>query len=460
MGLLCVLGACGLLIWSCGTERKRYQDARFKLVGQLGTDNLLQLLTPPIPAKDNFFAIPTLNPAQRRREHSTLFWPDHVPKPQLKRHGVGKDEIDFEDWARKRGLPSSQAPAALDKLLASENPLLTELIHASQRGYSQLIPTYHASLTASSLDPSVAAAASTKGFHEGLVNLCLHCRVAAHAGNAAKARQLVPVILRWIQAANQGDDLLLGIVATSGNAEVFSTLRDVICTGSLDRSTLTSIQTELSKHDDIQVFLRGVKVNALALLFAMEHQRALETEKLALRPIKALCMRGYCSLFYDPNMTFWCESWSSVLAQARFDIDEAAKAFTTVNDTIHNATALDALNPRVKLAYMAFPNFSSSIWTQAADNLFSRYCLIFATHVEQFFAENGYYPSSLSQLPQFSGLPSEIATEPIKLNYLNTGHSYVVSTSWRASLQRRLQWERRITSPLPNAQQQALIAPP
>ena len=426
------------LLWSCITlvslltvyyqwENRRsareLKAAHARLIERVGTDDPFAFAPPKIPDAQNFFALPAIekwatepmDPGGRCKAYKippNVFLPPGFTVPKLiENEADGTSRIDF----------SQRSAIELDRLLGDAGGLLTELHNGLARPISCLKPTLPDALEAAKNEIAAAPIPNVGNMNEHLRHLALHLRVAAHAGNSAKAASTALILLRLFpeSCANHGS-FVSNLVSLACHNIAFEALQDALSCPVWSEDSLRQLQLQLSKHHDLQL-TEDALIRELLWFFATMMQTRqsqidgspsfLEklgttdvsirrddlTEWLAQKAIRSMG-RGMPIGWLDANIANYVDRMLDIIGpDTETQWMEAAQR---IDAQKQRAAAESPANPRRIIANLAIANIGT-LFPVAAETLFHRRCLILACELEKNRLQAGAYPAQLPELKGF-----------------------------------------------------------
>ena len=170
----------------------------------------------------------------------------------------GGSRMDLKGWAEKRAAtgkplpPGESAVQVMDRELGDGHGVLTQLVAGLDRPYCCLKPGQRESIDAAGGDSWNMKIPSVSMMNQFWRALALHFRVAARAGNARKAQDTVMVALRFCEGAASWGCLVSSLVAMAGDGITFTALNDALACPVWDDASLTRLQHQLAKTDDLE----------------------------------------------------------------------------------------------------------------------------------------------------------------------------------------------------------------
>jgi len=410
--------------WENRRSAFELKAAHARLVERIGTDDLLTFAPPSISDEQNYFALPVIEkwatepiyPGDRFKAYKIppkVFLPPGFTVPPLIENEVdGTSRLDF----------SQTSAVELDRLLGDAGGLLTELHHGLARPISCLKPTLADALEAVKDEIAAAPIPNVSRLNDNLRDLALHLRVAAHAGNSAKAASTSLILLRLFpeSSANHGS-FISNLVSLGCHDIAFEALQDALSCPVWSEDSLRQLQLQLSKHNDLQLTQEALIRETLWLFAIMMQARESQlngsgpsllqrlgateasiskdglTEWLTQKAIRSIgrgmpigwldanianCLDRMLDMIGPDTETQWMESVQRYDAQKQ------------------RAAAESQANPRRKIGAMALPNVGN-LFPAAAETLFHRRCLILACELEKHRLQTGAYPAQLPELKGF-----------------------------------------------------------
>lgn len=409
--------------WENRRSARELKAAHARLIERVGTDDPLAFAPPKIPDAQNFFALPAiekwatepLDPDGRCKAYKippNVFLPPGFTVPKLiENEADGTSRLDF----------SQRSAIELDRLLGDAGGLLTELHNGLARPISCLKPTLPDALEAAKNEIAAAPIPNVGNMNEHLRHLALHLRVAAHAGNSAKAASTALILLRLFpeSCANHGS-FVSNLVGLACHNIAFEALQDALSCPVWSEDSLRQLQLQLSKHHDLQL-TEDALIRELLWFFATMMQTRqsqidgspsfLEklgttdvsisrdglTEWLAQKAIRSMG-RGMPIGWLDANIANYVDRMLDIIGP---DTEtQWMQAAQRIDAQKQRAAAESPANPRRIIANLAIANIGT-LFPVAAETLFHRRCLILACELEKHRLQTGAYPAQLPGLKGF-----------------------------------------------------------
>ena len=406
--------------------------ARKRMIERLGTDTLEVYAAPRIPDEQNYFCIPVIqswavpHPKDLSPFSGYATPEDLIPKdfilPEIKGEDGG-DRMDLKGWAEKRAAagkplaPGESAAQVMDRELGDAHGILTQLVSGLDRPYCCFKPGQRESIDAAGGDAWQMKIPSVTRLNQFWRALALHFRVAARAGNARKAQDTAMVALRFCEGSASWGCLISSLVAMAGNGLTFLPLNDALACPIWDDASLTRLQRQLAKTDDLEtvehalgdqviwgyecgLWMRNERGHAREWdIFGISHYESppwwVRLGAIAQRMVIQYGPIGW----HDANIAYFTNgtlemigpngdlNWLDAYARCN-KIQEAAR---------RNHSGWRALNPRTSIGAYAVPSLGN-IYGTAALCLFQRRSLIIACALERYRITHGAFPPSLAEV--------------------------------------------------------------
>lgn len=429
--------------WENWRSARELKAAHARLIERIGTDDPVAFASPTIPDEQNFFALPVIEQwATKPLEHGSRFKGYDIPKdaflpanftpPKLIEAEAGLPEsVDWAAWSKNRDLKSETAAVLMNRELGDANGLLPKLATGLSRPFACLKPSLREAFEASNDPISKAAIPNVGNLNSHMRNLTLHIRAAAHAGDAAKTQTTALVALRFFPESCAAHGVLVTALQSVATHRIaFDALQDALSCAVWDERSLTLLQAQLAKDDDIQIINRALMSETLwvhAMIAQARRKRAaLESDGmleifswrkddsqswmrasdwlLRLGPIgwldsdNAAYIDQMLETLGPDSATAWIEASSRTQAVRRRVADQSTAVFPLPN-------------VRRWVSCIGFPNIGS-LHGAAAETLFHRRCLILACELEKHRIRHGGYPASL---PEMNGFEVSDPARPLQL---------------------------------------------
>jgi hypothetical protein len=426
--------------WNGATELKA---ARSWMLAVAGTDDFMTVLPATVPEEENFYALPIIKSWREPAKHAAggfsirfpadKLLPKDLIKPEIKDEG-GRTSLDLAGWAAAQkinaGTAGRDTAIALCKALGDGNGIIPRLVAGLDRSGSQLIPSQRQSLEVAGGDPAKAEIPACSGAYQMILNLEIHLRAAALAGDAAKTRDLSGVMLRLADGFDHDPGLVPLLVGTATNRITLKALNEALGCPSLQDTDFRKLHEWLSTSADLQrarrTFVHMVlKADAV---FSSFHRAEMERThrkwtRDALRTENGLMnfltyFAGYGpSGWIDTNHAFAVEQLALACGDAG---EEGWRAAADGAKQMYKAAATASgiklgsktfINPRRVLGVLTIPAISM-VWEHAVKNVFRRRCAILTCALHRHRLAHGAFPSSLTELDP--SLLSSPLTDPAK----------------------------------------------
>jgi hypothetical protein len=411
--------------WENRRSARELQIARERLLVRIGTENWLDLAPPVVPDEQNFFALPVIEQWMYREERlvcyaipKNAFLPPNFVSPAiLEIEADGTLPVDFTSWAKNRDLKGESPAIAMNRELGDGNGLLPKLAAGLSRPFSVWKPHQRDEFIAAGANPYDVTPPNISNVNQHMLDLGLHLRVAAAAGDVEKTRNTALILLRLFPESATSHHWLIGsLVSTAAHGIAFEALQDALGKPAWTEECLRALQLQLGKINDLEVIERALSMETLTGygvgLFIRESCRkdGLATEMLHFGPEhqswnSKLTRIGYIygpTGWHDANTAFYVERMLDIVGPkgetAWLDVGERYAAFQSrLKDEYRHVE----WNMRRKIGAMAMPNIGN-LWPAAAETLFHRRCLILACELEKHRLQTGAYPAQLPELKGFN----------------------------------------------------------
>jgi hypothetical protein len=418
--------------WENWRSARELQAARERLLARIGTENWFDLAAHSVPDEQNFFALPVVEQWMSRDGRQIryvipkgVFLPEGFVKPEiLENEADGTSRIDFASWANNRDLKGESPAVALNRELGSGNGLLPKLAAGLSRPYSAWKPHQRDEFIAAGANPYEAPQPNVSQVNATMLDLGLHLRVAAAAGDVEKTRSTALILLRLFPESATSHHWLVGsLVSTAAHGIAFEALQDALGKPAWTEESLRALQLQLAKINDLEVIERAMSMEILTGygvgLFIRESCRkdgsavemlrfGREDDSWLTRLGNQATRLGYIygpTGWHDASTAFYVECYLDTLGPAGEtewmsapERQEAIKA-RYKSEYVHNDWLRD-WNMRRKIGLMSIPRVGN-LFPAAAETLFRRRCLILACELEKHRLRHGVYPAALPVLSSF-----------------------------------------------------------
>lgn len=419
--------------------------ARERLIARFGSDDPMVLAPALIPEADNYSmnrAISAWRTSVRSSTGDLVFTPTQLmtwdfPKMVSTWELPGFRLPPVRSWrevhwsALEKGLakhgmkplPGESCPAMIDRVRGDEGGLLKTLAEGLDLPHSVAVPQLRELLaSARSLTPDDAATiAEISNCSHILQALGLRLRAAALAGNGPRTRDLALIVLRISEGIYSHGD------PRNDSMDVMSStladLQPVLARPVWDESTLTRLQSELAKFDDIQVCERRIGVQLAMTTQSCEDMKrkrvqgrphgsrlwqlmpespreprkwlGIDMDRVVLSNISLFLLKHGPSGIYDANLAAYLNFSLDALGPpdetAWLDASAREKAvMECIKRECGPASFRTALARDGKVVKPAFYQINY------AKNAFQRRCLIIACALEKHRLKHGNFPADLS----------------------------------------------------------------
>lgn len=405
--------------WENRRSARDLAEARAQMIALIGTDNVNDIILPQLTDETNFFALPVIAAWKTDATHHQIpenaFWPINLLKPEFIETDDGSgSRVDWAKWAANRDLKGEMPAQALHRELGDAHGLLPKLAAGLDRPFSCLRPTQRDALDAADGDFISMAIPNIPGLNDRHRELALHLRAAAHAGDPAQAQTLARLLLRLFPESSATHGTLVGSLVSIATHEIaFEALQDALTCPVWDERSLTLLQAQLAKENDLAVMRRAFTLEMLwghaQLLRHRENVAHWQVSRLfemlldepswtATWIIPA--PMGWWDADAAQHLRYWCEiigpedevAWTQASAITQRISQEIRRDLYLIPDVLPN--------PRRFLGSAMMPNLAN-VHAAAAETLFHRHCLILACALEKHRLRHGAYPDVLPVLSGF-----------------------------------------------------------
>jgi hypothetical protein len=318
-------------------------------------------------------------------------------------------------------LKGESPAAALNRELGDGNGLLPKLAAGLSRPFSAMKPHQRDELAAAGANPYDVTQPNISNVNQHMLDLGLHLRVAAAAGDVEKTRNTALILLRLFPETATSYHWLIGsLVSTAAHGIAFEALQDGLGKPAWTEESLRALQLQLGKINDLEVIERALSMETLTGygvgLFIRESCRkdglavemlhfGREDDSWLTRLGNQATRIGYIygpTGWHDANTAFYVERMLDIVGPkgetAWLDVGERYAVFQSrLKDEYRHVE----WNMRRKIGAMAMPNIGN-LWLAAAETLFRRRCLILACELEKHRMQLGAYPAQLPELKGFN----------------------------------------------------------
>ncbi|MFO1438168.1 MAG: hypothetical protein U1F81_07555 [Verrucomicrobiaceae bacterium] len=455
--------------WENRRSARELKAARERLLARIGTENWLDLAAPRVPDEQNFFALPVVEQWMHRDGKRIryvipkgVFLPEGFVKPEiLENETEGTSRVDFASWAKNRDWNGESPAAALNRELGDGNGLLPKLTAGLSRPFSAWKPHQRDEFIAAGANPYDVTQPHISNVNQHMLDLGLHLRVAAAAGDLEKTRNTALILLRLFpESATSHHGLVGSLVSTAAHGIAFEALQDALGQPAWTVESLRAIQLQLAKINDLEVIERAMSMETLTGygvgLFIRESCRkdglavemlhfGNENDSWLARLGNQATRLGYIygpTGWHDASTAFYVECYLDTLGPAGEtewmsapERQEAIKSRYKA-EYVHNDWLRD-WNMRRKIGLMSIPRVGN-LFPAAAETLFHRRCLIIACELEKHRLRHGAYPATL---PVLSGFDTQDPAAPSKQpGYKLEATGYVLTSAqgWQWRMKRTL----------------------
>ncbi len=423
-----------LFLWQDRLGEGELAKAKSEVLLRFGTDDARAILPPPIADEDNFFALPVI--ASWRTDSgdyvipADAFWPADLPKPKLVEGRDGRaSTIDWTEWTA-RGVDAGGSSAhELHARLAGGRSLLAELAKGLDRPASCLLPMRSGEFA----EPKV----SIPSVMSRQTDLALRLRVAASAGDAEQTRLIAQILLRLFAESSASHGTLLAmLIGDAVHDEAFAAIQDALSFPVWSQTSLSELQVQLARVDDLQALKRASLYEML-----LGHKALMDfRSEVASRDLGKTLWRVAKSTDYSVNLValgplgwrdadaaFQLRFWLTVIGPEKEDGWIQAQEATS--DLIarfrREKYLVDGVivKPHLFLSNLVLPNLGK-IHSESAFRLFERRSLIAACELEKYRLVHGVYPAALPVVPGFS--LNDPARPGKVLGYRREGDGYLL----------------------------------
>jgi hypothetical protein len=412
-------------------------DAHQRMVDRIGTDDFRKLVPPEVLDEQNYFAIPVIQSWAEPPEDGGTFpqyaLPDLMPKDFIWPEIVGEgseSRLDLKGWAAKRAaagqpLAAGESPVAvLDRELGDGHGVLAQLASGLSRPLCCWKPSQREIAARLGDNPWLMECPMVRNVNLFLRQLSLLTRVASHNGNALSARDTCLIALRFCEGSSSHGSWLTALVGTATYETVFPAIADSLCCPVWDDASLTRLQAELAKINDLAVFEHGLGYEILEHyaggLWLRQRRGTIPAE--AHRPLEKYGPIGW----FDANIAYYVDTMLDRLGPRS---DTAWLGSRSRERELDDRIAADVKgwNPRRVLGASAVPSLGPFV-EETAKCLFQRRALIIGCALERYRLSHGAYPSSLVEVAQeLSAFPVNDPARPTQpLGYRLEPNGYLL----------------------------------
>lgn len=426
--------------WENWRSARELAAVHRRMVERLGTGDPTALMPPKVTDEENYFANPVFESWLHVKKPGTLslrYVPPQnalLPKdfilPEIAKSKDGEgDRLDLVTWIKNRGIKAPESPATvLARELGDGNGLLPKLAAGLNKPFSVIKPGQREALEAVGDNPWQATFPDFLGLNDFQLQLGLHLRSAALAGDESKTASTALIMLRISEGMARGG--MVGcLVPLAAHGITFDALHEALSHPAWPEESLGRLQVRLAQFDDLQQYQSAHGQEILGMFFQLEYlrkhrdllenitNRSLKTpflERAAEDAFYYVMMNGPIG-WHDANVAFYAdcmldqlgppgpEAWLSSGSRAEI-VQRRSKA--------ENSWP----NPRRILGAIAIPQIGD-ITRAAAETLFRRRCLIIACALEKHRIRHGVFPPSLDlvkdDLKLFQVTDPARATQPL-----------------------------------------------
>lgn len=392
------------------------------MLERIGTDDWVAFATPGVPDEQNFFALPVveqwLHPNGDGLKYTipenAFLPPGFIKPPLIEEKAGGASRVDFHAWAAGRDLKGEKPAVAMNRELGDGNGLLPQLAAGLSRPFSAWKPVQRETYSKAGANPYEAALPNVGNLNKAVLDLGLHLRVAAAAGDVAKTLSTALILLRLFPEAATSQPWLVGaLVSTAVHGIAFEALQDSLGHLSWDEEGLRKLQLQLGKINDLELMERAMSMEVLTGFgggiyireacrkgwAATEGLRFSADDHSWYKPTEGIATRlGYVygpTGWHDANIAFFAETYLDMLGpkgeSAWLDGRTRGEVLKKQRDEEYRHLEW---NMRRKIGALALPNIGN-LFDAAARVLFHRRCLIIACELEKHRVKHGVFPPSL-----------------------------------------------------------------
>lgn len=424
--LVCLISLITVLWqWENWRSAREVAAVHRRIVEQLGTDDPLALMPPKVADEENYFANPVFENWLHVKKPGTLnlqytppanaLLPSGFIKPEL--HAADEEaglpqKLDLTAWSKNHALQGAESAAVvLDRELGDGNGLLPKLAEGLNKPFSAIKPGQREMLESTGGNPWLVSMPSFQGLNDFQLQLGLHLRSAAQAGNAAKTQSAALIMLRLGEGTARGG--MIGCLIPLALHDItFDALHEAMGHPSAwTEESLGRMQLRLGQFDDLQQYQSAHGQEILGVLFQLAYLRnhrevlrdftgghSLEQplwERLTNETFYFIMIHGPVG-WHDANVAFYTEC---MLDQLGPPGPEAWLTASSRAEVVHRRYKAENtwINPRRILGGIAIPQIGN-ITRAAAEALFHRRCLIIACALEKHRQKHGGFPASLDVL--------------------------------------------------------------
>ncbi len=252
--------------------------------------------------------------------------------------------------------------------------------------------------------------------------LALHLRVAAQADDSVKAQTTARILLRLFPEACASHGTLVSMLVSIATHEIaFEAIQDALSFPVWDERSLTLLQAQLAKDDDLLI-TKNAHIQEMLWVHTQlvrNRQKASFWHNDDLVGI-ILRDRRWQALIFHLGPVGWLDADTALHLRFWLDIigpdeETAWKHATQANQRVREELDRDLWlipdllpNPKRFICSVALPNVGTT-YQVAAETLFHRRCLILACELEKHRIKYGAYPATL---PVLSGFETQDPARP------------------------------------------------
>jgi hypothetical protein len=442
--------------WENRRSALELKTERARLIERLGTDDPLAFSPPKVRDDENYFAIAAveawatepLEPGSAFKQYhipEDAFWPKNLPKPEvIENEAEGTTRVDWAKWAANRDLKGETAAVALNRELGDLGGLLPKLAAGLDRPFACLKPGLREAQEAAKGELWNTSIPQTGSINPHLRALDLNLRCAAAAGDKTKAQQLAMISLRLFpEAAASHGSLVSALVALAGHGIVFGGLQEALSQPVWDERSLTLLQAQLAKENDLHYTVRALGGEALWMhaqyIRGREQRRGWRSDDILSRLSSGDMYERLIQFAMVMGPIGWHDADSAnhlhaMLLHIGPDAEDAwldagargREAKKLCENVLFAIAGVPVPDPRRLIGGAAIPNLGN-LHVAAAETLFRRRCLILACELEKHRLRHGSYPAVL---PLLSGFETNDPARPKQpLGYRLEKDGYVITSA-------------------------------
>ncbi|MDB6006000.1 MAG: hypothetical protein JWR15_2987 [Prosthecobacter sp.] len=406
--------------WENWRSAREMAAVHRRVIERLGTDDPFTLMPPKVADEDNYFANPVFEswlhlapsgpPHPRYTPPANALLPAGFIRPEiLVADDDGDcDKLDLDNWIKKqRGPSNGPAATVLARQLADGNGLLPKLAEGLNKPFSIIKPGQREALETVGDNPWKVSLPDFHGLNDFLLQMGLHLRSAALAGDAQKTAATALIMLRFSEGTARGG--MVGcLVPLAAHNTTFSALHEAMNhPAAWTEESLGRLQVRLGQFDDLQQYQYAHGQEILGVLFQLSYLRKHRDVLSELTQggsfgswWKKLAGDAFCFGmihgpvgWHDANVAFYSEWMLDLLGPPGPEtwLTAGSRSETLLQ---RNKTGNSWPNPRRILGALAIPHIGN-ITRASAQTLFRRRCLIIACALEKHRLKHGSFPESL-----------------------------------------------------------------